>query len=358
MKTSHILITEPSKDYELLDSGEGEKLERFGNVVLSRPDPQALWHKKLADSEWKKAAGYFTRDGSDGRWVVKSNGTNGAEKGKLDRWQIELGGLKLWIKPSAFKHVGVFPEQSVNWEWLKAQIENAIHQPAKGVHVVSDDNHTDSRLHGNDNEKRSETLNILNLFGYTGGATLVCARAGAKVVHVDSSKTAMTQARDNAELSGLKDKPVRWILDDAREFVRREVKRGNRYDGIIMDPPAFGHGTENELWKIEDHFRALVDECFELLVEKSTFFLINGYSAGYSAVAYENILLPLIQRFGGKIEIGELTIREGAIERSNSPTSGGEQRTENGNQKSEIGEQRTGEGRLLPAGIFARWSAN
>lgn len=290
MKTSNVLITEPSKDYELLDSGEGEKLERFGSVLLARPDPQALWHKKLPESEWKKASGYFTRDGSDGKWAMKN--------GKLDRWHIELGALKLWVKPSAFKHVGIFPEQSVNWGWLK--------------NIIA----------------ASGTPNILNLFGYTGGATLACAQVGAKVVHVDSSKTAMTQARDNAELSDLKSKPIRWILDDAREFVRREVKRGNRYDGVIMDPPAFGHGLENELWKIEDHFLPLVDECFALLTEKPAFVLINGYSSGYSAVGYENILLPLVGKYGGHIEIGELAIRESSAD-----------------------------GRLLPAGIFARWSA-
>ncbi len=339
MKDSHILITEPSKDYKLLDSGEGEKLECFGNIVLSRPDPQALWHKKLPDSEWKKADGYFTRDGSDGRWSLSASGRNsdvdGAEKGKMDRWQIELGGLKLRIKPSAFKHVGVFPEQSVNWEWLKVQIENA--NPAAG-----------------EKNQRSEqvNLNILNLFGYTGGATLACAQAGASVVHVDSSKTAMTQARDNAELSGLKDKPIRWILDDAREFVRREIKRGRKYDGIIMDPPAFGHGPDSELWKIEDHFLPLIDECFELLTDKPAFFLINGYSSGYSAIAYENDLLPLVKKFGGQIEIGELTIRE-----SGPPAGGRDQRSEIREQRSESGDQKSETGRLLPAGIFARWSA-
>jgi 23S rRNA (cytosine1962-C5)-methyltransferase len=333
IKTSSILITEPSKDYELLDSGEGEKLERFGDVVLSRPDPQALWHKKLGEDEWKKADGYFTRDGSDGKWAMKN--------GKLDRWSIEFGGLKLWVKPSAFKHVGIFPEQAANWEWLKTLIATRVSpssRPAKLASVSSlslkaDGRSDSSRTHEGDTLVAPR---ILNLFGYTGGATLVCAQSGANVVHVDSSKTAMTSARDNAELSGLKDKPVRWILDDAREFVRRELKRGNKYDGIIMDPPAFGHGPDSELWKIEEHFLPLVDQCIELLTPKPLFFLINGYSAGYSATAYENILLPLIEKFGETIEIGELAIREvGSKERENG-------------QK----------GRLLPAGIFARWCAN
>ena len=296
MKTSSILITEPSKDYELLDSGEGEKLERFGSIVLSRPDPQALWHKMMPEGEWKKADGSFSRDGSDGRWSLT--------KGKLERFAIELGGLKLWIKPSAFKHVGVFPEQAVNWEWLRKRIMGIIEK--------------------SDTPEKGE-INVLNLFGYTGGATLACAQAGASVVHVDSSKTAMTSARDNAELSGLKDKPIRWIMDDAREFVRRELKRSKKYDCIIMDPPAFGHGPDNELWKIEEHFLPLINQCFELLKDKPVFFLINGYSAGYSAIAYENNLLPIVEKFGGAIEIGELAIKETY-------------------------------GRLLPAGIFARWS--
>lgn len=290
MKTSLIQITESSKDYELIDSGQGEKLERFGEVVLSRPDPQSLWYKKLSQDEWKKAIGHFDRRGNDGVWTMKN--------GKIDRWPIEVAGLKFWVKPSSFKHVGIFPEQSTNWEWLGNHIQSSLDQ---------------------------HDIGVLNLFGYTGGATLACAKAGASVVHVDSSKTAMTWARDNAELSGLKDKPVRWILDDAREFVRREVKRGNKYDGIIMDPPAFGHGPESELWKIEEHFLPLVDQCIQLLKDKPLFFLINGYSAGYSAIAYENILSPLVEKFGGKIEIGELAIKERS-------------------------------GRLLPAGIFARWS--
>ncbi|MFA6295216.1 MAG: class I SAM-dependent methyltransferase [Candidatus Paceibacterota bacterium] len=296
MKTSNILITESVSDYELLDSGESEKLERFGKFILSRPDPQALWHKRLPLAEWKKADGSFIRSDSRGDWFLKSTIT--------DRWSVDFGGLKFYIKPTAFKHVGLFPEQSLNWEWLKKQIKL----------------------------RNAEDTEVLNLFGYTGGATLACAQAGAKVVHVDGSKSAIAWARENAELSGIADKPVRWILDDARTFVGREIKRERKYDGIIMDPPAFGHGPENELWKIEEHFLQLVDDCFKILKDKPQFFLINGYSAGYSAIAYENILLPLVEKFGGKIEIGELAIQEG------------------GN-----GATKQGEGRVLPCGIYARW---
>lgn len=289
MKESRILTTSPSVDYELVDSGDGEKLERFGKFRLSRPDPQALWAKHLPPAEWKKAEGHYTREEKKGDWSLKT--------GLPERWQIELGGLKFWIKPTAFKHVGLFPEQSENWKWIAEKI------------------------------KGNKDIEILNLFGYTGGATLAAAQAGAKVVHVDGSKVAITWARENAELSGLKDKPVRWILDDARTFVKREANRGRKYNGIIMDPPAFGHGPKNELWKIEDHFVQLMKECVQILADKPLFFLINGYSAGYSAIAYENNLLELKKKFGGEIEIGELTIEEKGSER------------------------------LLPCGIFGRWSA-
>ncbi len=298
MFNSNILITETSTDYELLDSGEGDKLERFGKVILSRPDPQALWKKRLGDAEWKKADGYFTRDEKKADWSLNKN--------VPERWQIELGGLKFWIKPTAFKHVGIFPEQVGNWSWLQ-----------------------DSVRHG------SGDIEVLNLFGYTGGATLACAQAGAKVVHIDGSKVAVAWARENAELSGLKDKPVRWILDDARDFVRREVKRGRKYQGIILDPPAFGHGPEGQLWKIEEDFLPLVEDCLKILDDKPLFFLINGYSAGYSATAYENILLALVKKFGGNIEKGELVIKESSC-------------GSNGVNEPQ---------RLLPCGIFARWSA-
>ncbi len=285
---SSILVTRASKDYELLDSGEGEKLERFGEVVLSRPDPQALW-RKLKPEEWKSAHATFSRDGKEGSWNIK--------KGTPEKWNIDFSGLKLTIKPTAFKHTGLFPEQSTNWDWTKRVIAN--------------------------NEKKD--LEILNLFGYTGGASLICAQAGAKVVHVDSSKAAITWGKENAELSGLADKPIRWILDDTRVFVEREIKRGRKYDGIIMDPPAFGHGANNELWKIEEDFLALVEDCMKLLSDIPAFFLINGYSAGYSALAYKNNLLDLEKKFGGRVEVGELVIEE------------------------------TESKRLLPAGIFARW---
>ncbi len=305
--TSHILSVETSADYALLDSGEGEKLERFGTVVLSRPDPQAVWSKRLSTAEWKKADGHFSREESGGKWSLKPQ--------VLARWEISYGGLTFWIKPTAFKHTGLFPEQAVNWSWMAHSIKE------RRKEVTSNDEHVE----------------VLNLFGYTGGATLACAQAGAKVVHIDSSKAAVAWARENAEASGLADVPIRWIVEDARLFVEREIKRGRRYQGIIMDPPAFGHGVDSELWRIEEHFLPLVEQCKKLLADKPLFFLINGYSAGYSAVAYENMLLDLKTKYGGEIEIGELTIRESG-------------KKEDGN----IGKESPA--RLLPAGIFARWS--
>ncbi len=318
MKEFLILETSPSKDYELLDSGEGEKLERYGDVVLSRPDPQALWPKFLGNEEWRKANARFTRSEKNARWdPAPEQARYGAGKkasatvmrsgwkinsGVPEEWAIELGGLKFWIKPTAFKHTGVFPEQVPNWNWMRNIIASAS---------VSE---------------KSASVSVLNLFGYTGGATLAAAQAGAKVCHVDGSKVAITWAKKNAEISGLADKPIRWILDDVRAFLKREVKRGHKYDGIIMDPPAFGHGPDGELWKIEDNLIELFSLCKNVLSDNPLFFLVNGYASGYSAIAYENNLELITKHFGGMIEIGELTIKEAS-------------------------------GRLLPSGIFARWKA-
>lgn len=282
-----VLETGPESDYELLDSGEGEKLERYGSVVLSRPDPQALWPKRHLEM-WEKKDGAFVNSPSGGRWVW--------EKRVSEKWKISLGGLKFWIRPSTFKHTGVFPEQVPNWNWMRTLIR---------------------RAGGN--------VSVLNLFGYTGGATLAAAEAGAEVCHVDGSRVAIGWAKDNAALSNLSRKPVRWILDDAFTFVKREARRGKKYDGIIMDPPAFGHGPKQELWKIEKHMIGLLDASYGILSEKPIFFLVNGYASGYSAIAYRNNLIVLEERFGGTGEAGELSIPEADSARS------------------------------LPAGIFARW---
>ncbi|MGQ0793662.1 MAG: class I SAM-dependent methyltransferase [Deltaproteobacteria bacterium] len=287
-----ILATNPSRDYELLDSGEGEKLERYGGFAISRPDPQVLWRKRLSTAKWSAADALFTRDERNAQWKFT--------RPDLPRkWEIELGGLRFWIKPTPFKHVGVFPEHLENWLWMRNEIKRA-----------------------------GRKISMLNVFGYTAGASLAAAAEGAEVCHVEGSKPALAWARENAQLSGLEAKPVRWILDDAPTFVRREIKRGKKYDAIVVDPPAFGHGPAGELWKIEENFLPFLDSCRQVLSDTPLFILINGYASGYSAIAYRNNLGDLTADFGGKIEAGELAIRESGRG-----------------------------GRLLPAGIFARWSA-
>jgi 23S rRNA (cytosine1962-C5)-methyltransferase len=295
-----ILTTKPSADYELIDSGDGEKLERFGTYILRRPDPQALWKKNLAEKLWKQADASFSRDSDNAKWRMKDGSTSSPRVAMAKEWEINFAGFKFIIKPTAFKHTGLFPEQEQNWALIKEKIS-----PRTDL---------------------GEVVKVLNLFGYTGGATLAALSAGAEVTHVDGSKSAITWAKQNTELSGLAGGKVRWIEDDARKFVQREIKRGNKYEAIIMDPPAFGHGANNEVWKIEEDFISFLDLCSEILSDKPLFILINGYSAGYSAVAYENSLLPFAKKFGGSIESGELTIEEAKT------------------------------GRLLPAGIFSRWS--
>jgi 23S rRNA (cytosine1962-C5)-methyltransferase len=283
-----ILKTTKQKDYQLLDSGNGEKLEQYGSYVLRRPDPEALWEKSKNEL-WNNVDLQFIRNGTKTKWVSKD--------GTPKNWDISFGYLNFSIRPTSFKHTGLFPEQLPNWQWT----ENII-------------------------KKENRKISVLNLFGYTGGATLACAKAGAEVCHVDGSKTAVEWARINAELSGLKDAPIRWIVDDVLVFLKREIKRGRKYDAIIMDPPSFGHGPKDELWKIEEHFLLLMKLFKEILSDDPLFIIINGYTAGYSAIAYENNLKDIMKEYKGQIEIGELTIEE------------------------------TGGERLLPCGIFARWS--
>lgn len=266
------LTAQPSGDYALVDSGMEQKLERYGEVLLARPDPQALWPQQLPGAEWQKANGRYEREGREGKWV---------EQNLPKEWQIAYGGLQFLIKPTSFKHTGLFPEQAANWEWMQEVI----------------------RTNG------AETK-VLNLFGYTGGASLACAAAGAQVTHVDASKTAVAWASDNAKLSGLGDKPIRWIVEDALTFVEREIKRGNKYDAVVMDPPAFGHGPKDELWKFEEHFLKLMELLPQLLTDKPLFVLINGYAAGYSPLAFAYNLEPLQKQFGGSVQYGDLAIAQ------------------------------------------------
>jgi 23S rRNA (cytosine1962-C5)-methyltransferase len=289
-----ILKTTKQKEYELLDSGNGEKLERYGQYVLRRPDPEALWEKSKDSSFWDKAELKFVRNGTKTKWITK--------EGIPKNWDISYGDLCFSIRPTSFKHTGLFPEQLPNWEWTQKIIKNY-------------------ELKNKEGKKAS----VLNLFGYTGGATLACAKAGAEVCHVDGSKTAVEWARVNAELSGLSDAPIRWIVEDVLVFLKREIKRGRRYDAIIMDPPSFGHGPKDELWKIEESFLELMKLCKEILSEDPLFIIINGYTAGYSPIAYENNLKDMMKNYKGEIEIGELVIEQSENDK------------------------------LLPCGIFARW---
>ncbi len=317
------LTTEPQPDYELLDSGGEEKLERFGEIILARPDPQTLWPERFAASDWGLASSRYIRKGEKWKWVPSKSDL-------LEGWLITFGGLKFIIKITSFKHTGLFPEQLSNWEWLteilrKSKISEMSKSSAEDFVTSAVLGRQTTRL--STSPHPSFAPKVLNLFAYTGGATLAAAQAGAEVAHVDASKTAVAWARENAEASGFADKPVRWIVEDVLVFARREIKRGNKYDAIIMDPPAFGHGPKNELWKIEENFIELVKLCGQLLSEKPLFFLISGYAAGYSPLAFAYNLENIQKKFGGTIEFGDLTIAESNSER------------------------------LLPAGIFARWNA-
>lgn len=307
------LITKPSSEYELIDSGIEEKFERYGEVTLVRPDPQALWPKTLPQTRWDDASATYSREGREGQWK--------RIKDIPEAWPIEIGGQKMLIKPTSFKHTGVFPEQASNWEWIRSLLTEKINQKK------SSDLLSDAKPSVGQTFSSQFSPSVLNLFGYTGGATVAAALGGASVTHVDASKSAVAWARENAELNGVAERPIRWIIEDAITFVEREIKRGNKYDLILMDPPAFGHGPKDELWKFEEHFLALMKLCGELLTEEPLGVLINGYAAGYSASAFAYNLEPLQQKYGGTLEYGELTVEESSGKR------------------------------LLPCGIFARWSA-
>ena len=257
------------KDYEILDMANGEKLERWGNVILIRPDPQIIWKNKSFPEKWNKANARYNRSSSGGgAWKYNSK--------MPENWQIKYKYLVFNIKPMGFKHTGLFPEQAVNWDWMISKIQNA---------------------------KRE--IKVLNLFAYTGGATVACSYAGASVCHVDSSKGMTTWAKENIVSSGLKDKPVRFIVDDVVKFVNREIRRGNKYDGIIMDPPSYGRGTNGEVWKFEDNISDLVELCSKVLSDKPLFFLINSYTTGISSTVLENILTLNIKK-DGKFSHGEI----------------------------------------------------
>ena len=273
---------EKQTDYELLDSGEGQKLERFGSVILSRPDPQALWSKLLGDDEWKKSLAVFEKKGESGSWKIL---------GKLpESWQIFIYGITLGLKLSPSKHTGVFPEQFLQWAWLKEKIEKRIVEGKK--------------------------VSVLNLFAYTGGASLICASVGASVCHLDASEFAVNWASENAKLSGLSTHPIRFIVDDARKFVEKEIKRGNKYDVVLLDPPVYGRsGDGKDVWNIDTDLMPLMKRIINILSENPLAIVLTGYASGYSHNTYKNILLSVTTKLNGKVSSGELCIKESNSER-------------------------------------------
>ena len=270
------------RDYEVLDTGDGEKLERWGKILLRRPDPQVIWPKARPEL-WKKAQATYTRaETGGGHWDFRE---------KLpDKWTIGLDGLKFYVRPTGFKHTGLFPEQAANWAFMQEQIRSAS------------------------GWKRQPR--VLNLFAYTGGATLACAAAGAHVTHVDAAKGMVLWAKENRDLSGIPEENTRFIIEDAKAFVQRELRRGNHYDGILMDPPSYGRGPNGEVWKLENELYGLVDLCAQAMSDTPLFFLINGYTTGFS---YTVPVQPVWRTGGGGRSGAGRDLRRGAALRRNGP---------------------------------------
>jgi len=262
------------KDYELLDTASGERLERWGDILLIRPDPQIIWAAERNDPRWEQAHGRYMRSSSGGgRWQVR--------KPLPDVWKIGWEGLTFRLKAMGFKHTGLFPEQAVNWRFAGEKIRGA-----------------------------GRPVKVLNLFGYTGAATLACLQAGASATHVDASKGMVQWAKENAQASALSDRPVRWLVDDCVKFVQREQRRGSAYDAIIMDPPSYGRGPGGEVWKLEEQLYGLITMCLPILSEHPLFFLLNSYTTGLSPAVMEYLLgLLLCGRFGGKVSSDEIGLR-------------------------------------------------
>ncbi len=263
-------IADGWKDYELLDCGRGEKLERWGDKLLVRPDPQAIWNTPRTHGGWKRP---------DGRYLRSSAGGGSWEKGRLPgQWQVRYKNLTFQVKPMNFKHTGLFPEQAVNWDFAQERIRSA-----------------------------GREVSVLNLFAYTGAASAACAAAGAKVCHVDAAKGMVQWARENAKASGLEEAPIRWIVDDCAKFVEREIRRGRRYDAIIMDPPSYGRGPTGEVWKLEDNLYPFVELCAGVLSDEPLFVIINSYTTGLAPSVLTYILETVISRkFGGRTVSDEI----------------------------------------------------
>lgn len=258
------------KDYEIIDCSKGEKLERWGKYVLLRPDPQVLWDTPRKNPAWKKLNGHYHRSNKGGgEWEFFD---------LPEQWSIHYKDLTFHLKPFTFKHTGLFPEQATNWDWFSEKIRNA-----------------------------GREIKVLNLFGYTGGATLAAAKAGAKVTHVDASKGMITWGKENAVSSGLGDAPIRWLVDDCVKFVEREIRRGNHYDGIIMDPPSYGRGPKGEIWKLEEKIHPFIALASQLLSDDPLFFLVNSYTTGLApAVLTYMISTEVCTKFGGCVEAQEI----------------------------------------------------
>ncbi len=279
------LVAEPWPDWALLDCGNGEKLERYGKVTVARPEPQAMWAPALAD--WDPDATFVP--GSDeeggGRWLQ--------HRPVAPHWQLSRGDVRFHASLTPFRHLGFFPDMAPQWDWMR---------------------------------ERAKDADILNLFGYTGVGTLLLSEAGGRLVHVDASKKSVEGGKANAALSGMTDRPIRWIVDDAGKFTAREVRRGRRYDGILLDPPKFGRGPEGEVWRLEDHLAPLLADCRQLLDDNSRFLVLTVYAVRMSALAIGELLRQVTADLGGIVEVGEMSVREEA------------------------------RGLLLPTAIFARWS--
>ena len=257
------------KDYEVIDCSKGEKLERWGDYILVRPDPQVIWDTPRKEKGWHKMNAHYHRS--------KKGGGEWEFFDLPQQWSIHYRSLTFQLKPFSFKHTGLFPEQAANWDWFSELIKKA-ERPVK----------------------------VLNLFAYTGGATIAAAAAGASVTHVDASKGMVTWAKENAASSGLADAPIRWIVDDCVKFVEREIRRGNHYDAIIMDPPSYGRGPKGEIWKIEESIHPLVKLCAQLLVDRPLFFLINSYTTGLQPAILSYLIGTELKRFPGKVTADEI----------------------------------------------------
>lgn len=268
------------KDYEVIDTSQGEKLERWGKYILCRPDPQVIWNTPKTLKEWKRLNAHYHRSSKGGgEWEFFD---------LPKEWSIKYNDLTFNLKPFSFKHTGLFPEQAVNWDWFSKIIKDA-----KATSKYKD-----------------RPIKVLNLFAYTGGATVSAAKAGANVTHVDASKGMVTWAKENAVSSNLGEAPIRWLVDDCVKFVEREIRRGNKYDGIIMDPPSYGRGPKGEIWKIEESVYPFIELCTQILAPDALFFLINSYTTGLQPAVLSYMLnTAIVDKFGGQVESDEIGLK-------------------------------------------------